>query len=110
MRYVTNEQGERVGVLLDLETFDSLTHQSTIDSDYLTGLSRSELQALAESILAPVTQRRVTELLARNSENQLNEAESIELDLLINQADYLTTLKTRAKYTLQKLANLAEAS
>jgi hypothetical protein len=110
MRYITDEQGERIGVLLDLETFDRLTNATRIDTDCLTGLSQSELQALAESMLAPVTQARMTELLNRNSENQLNETELNELDLLLNQTDNLTILKTRAKYTLQQFANIAQAS
>lgn len=107
MRYITNEQGERVGVLLDLETFDRLSIPSNTDAEILTGLSRAELQALAESKLAPSAQTQLTELLDRNTEGQLNEEELTELDRLLAQSDHLTLLKTRARYTLRSLLNLA---
>jgi hypothetical protein len=106
MRYITNEQGERIGVLIDLETFDRLSNPSN-NTDRLTSLSQAELQALAESKLAPDAQTQLTELLDRNTENQLNENELAELDRLLAQSDHLTLLKTRARYTLQSLVNLA---
>lgn len=110
MRYVTNEQGERVGVILDLETYDRLTHSLGGDAECLSDLSQSELQALAESMLAPTAQARLDELLARNAENQLSEEEQAELDRLLDQCDQLTILKTRARYTLQSLKTLTQAS
>ncbi|MCW5314396.1 hypothetical protein GTQ43_11435 [Nostoc sp. KVJ3] len=48
VQYVTNARGDKVGVLLDLETYQQLTNLS-IDSELLIGLSQDELQALAES-------------------------------------------------------------
>lgn len=110
MRYVTNERGDRVGVLLDLETYDRMAHSLDLDEECLTELSTLELQALAESMLAPSAQARLDELLARNVENQLCENERAELDRLVDQVDQLTILKTRAKYTLKSLATLTEAS
>jgi hypothetical protein len=107
---VTNERGERVGVLLDLETFDRLTHASALDAECLTDLNQSELQALAESILAPVVQARLHELLARNTDNQLAANEQAELDRLLDQSDHLTILKTLARYTLQSLETLIKAT
>jgi hypothetical protein len=104
MRYITNKQGERVGVLLDLETFDRLFNPSN-DTDTLTGLSQSELQALAESKLAPASQSQLTELLDRNTDNQLNEDELAELDRLLAQSDHLTMLKTRSRYKLRSFLN-----
>jgi len=110
MRYITNEQGERVGVLLDLETYHGLTHTAGVDTDCLIGLNQAELQALAESMLAPAAQARLDELLAGNAETQLGEAELTELDRLLAQVDHLTLLKTRARYTLQSLENPSQAS
>lgn len=52
--YVTNEQGERVGVLLDLETYDRLTNSSALDTECLIDLNRSELLALADITLMVV--------------------------------------------------------
>jgi hypothetical protein len=110
MRYMTNEQGERVGVLLDLETYDRLTHLSGLDTECLIDLNQSELQALAESMLAPAAQSRLDALLARNAETDLCANEQAELDRLLDQIDNLTILKTRARYTLQSLEIPAQAS
>jgi hypothetical protein len=106
MRYITNKQGERVGILLDLETFDRLSNPSN-DENSLVGLSQAELKALAESKLAPAAQAQLTELLDRNTEGQLNEEELVELNRLLAQSDHLALLKTRARYTLKSLVNFA---
>ena len=66
VQYITNTQGDRVGVLLNLETYQQLTHLST-DTELLIGLSIDELQALAESSLFPKTQTQLQELLIKNS-------------------------------------------
>jgi hypothetical protein len=102
VRYITNEQGERVGVLLDLAEYQRLVAQLAFDPDLLTGLSRTELEALAESILAPATQARLDDLLTRHSEAQLSTEEIAELDRLLEQVDQLNILKTRARYTLNQ--------
>jgi anti-sigma factor RsiW len=72
------------------------------DSEILTGLSEGELQALADSKLAPSEQGRLDELLQRNTEQQLTAAEVAELDALLARVDHLTVLKARARYTLQQ--------
>jgi hypothetical protein len=63
--------------------------------------SLDELQALADSKLAPSSQERLDELLAQNAESQLSDDEVAQLDYLLAQVDQLTILKTRAKYTLK---------
>lgn len=73
-------------------------------SELLIGLSDGELDALADSMLAPSAQARLDELLARNTENQLSAEEQAELDRLLDRVDQLTILKTRAKYTLHQKA------
>lgn len=103
VQYVTNEQGQRTGVLLDVVAYQQLIGQNTTDSDLLTGMSREELEALAASRLALVAQSRLDELLAQQKENALSEAETAELDELLAQADQLTLLKTRALYTLAQM-------
>lgn len=108
VRYVTNEQGERVGVLLDLEAYDRLANSLALDAECLTGLSKAEMQALAESILAPKAQAHLNDLLARNAETQLCADEIAELDRLVAQVDQLTILKTRARYTLNHPETLAK--
>lgn len=108
MCYVTNEQGERVGVLLDLETYARLSHTSELDAECLTELTASELETLADSMLAPTAQSRLDELLARNAAYQLNGDEQTELERLLEQVDQLNILKTRASYTRQSLASRSD--
>ncbi|MCA9165772.1 MAG: hypothetical protein R3C99_17635 [Pirellulaceae bacterium] len=74
------------------------------DSERLLNLSDEELEALADSKLAPSAQARLDDLLARNAENQLAKNERAELDRLLGQVDQLTLLKTRAMYTLRQQA------
>ena len=66
----------------------------------MSGLSLDELQALADSMLAPTAQAQLNELLARNADNQLSADETEVLDRLLTQVDQLNILKTRARYTL----------
>jgi hypothetical protein len=74
------------------------------DAEFLLNLSVEELEALADSKLAPSAQTRLDDLLARNAENQLAKNERAELDRLLGQVDQLTLLKTRAMYTLRQQA------
>jgi len=104
VQYITNAQGEKVGVLLNLETYQQLTNLS-LDSELLIGLSIDELQALAESSLFPKTQMQLQELLIKNSQNQLSKVEAETLDKLLAQVDQLNIIKTRARYTLNILQN-----
>ena len=52
-------------------------------SELLTSLDIDELEALADSKLAPSAQERLSDLLARNSNGKLIGDEAKELDLLI---------------------------
>ena len=72
------------------------------DSDLLTGLSVEELEALADSLLAPSAQARLDNLLMRRKEGPLSVDEESELDRLLRKSDQLTILKTRARYTLSQ--------
>jgi len=102
VQYITNTQGDRVGVLLNLETYQQLTNLSA-DTELLIGLSLDELQALAETSLFLKSQIGLDKLLMKNSENQLSNEESETLDKLLAQVDQLNILKTRARYTLNQL-------
>lgn len=99
LRYITDEEGQRVGVVLDWQTYLQLTNQPP-DTDILSNLSQAELQALASSTLAPKEQERLDDMLARNAEGQLSDKEQSELDDLLAQIDQLNIVKTRARYTL----------
>lgn len=70
------------------------------DPELLVGSSDEELEALADSKLAPASQMRLDELLERSAESQLTDEEQAEVDRLLAQVDQLTILKTRARYTL----------
>ena len=100
VQYLTNQKGDRVGVLLDLETYDRLAQGSASDPELLTGLSVEELQAFANSKLAPAEQAQLNELLTQNAETQLSEDTTAKLDRLLSQVDRLNLLITRARYTL----------
>ncbi len=72
------------------------------NSELLTGLSVEELEALADSLLAPAAQARLDDLLARRKEEPLSVDEGNELDSLLRKSDQLTILKTRARFTLNQ--------
>lgn len=109
-RYIIDEQGERIGVLLDLEEYQQLTRLTPPDAEILVGLSEAELQALAYSALAPAEQDRLDDLLARNADGQLSEADQVALDHLLHYVDQLSILKTRARYTLAHQARTLPSS
>ena len=71
-------------------------------SEILTELSNDELEALADSLLAPSAQARLDDLLACKREQPLTTNEHAEMDRLLQQVDQLTVLKTRARYTLSQ--------
>lgn len=102
LRYIINEQGGRIGVLLDIDEYHRLTTLASTDPELLVGLSQSELQALAQSALAPADQTRLDDLLARQAEGELSPHENTQLDALLEQVDQLNILKTRARYTLTR--------
>ncbi len=101
VQYVTNQQGERVGVLLDLNTYSRLANPLRLDEECLLGLSVDELKALASCKLAVADQTRLDDLVARNAGSLLCADEVAELDDLLAKSDQLTILKTRARYTLK---------
>jgi hypothetical protein len=103
VQYVMNEQGERVGVLLDWNTYTRFSQLLGLDEDCLVGLSIDELRALASCRLAVADQTRLDDLVGKNSVSLLCADEVIELDDLLAKADQLTILKTRARYTLKCL-------
>jgi hypothetical protein len=105
---VTNQQGEKVGVLLDLKIYQHLTNQLEEDPELLVDLDVEELQALSEGILAPAAQIQLNNLLARHAENQLSGDEITTLDRLLAQVDQLNILKTRARYTLSELIGVSK--
>lgn len=74
------------------------------ESDFLVGLSETELQALATGKLAPPEQERLSDLLHRNKNGQLSADDEAELDEFLERIDSLNLLKARAILTLKKHA------
>jgi len=70
--------------------------------EVLVGLSVAELEALADSFLAPAAQHRLDELIGRSKEKKLTATEESVLDGLLHKADQLMILKTRARLTLDQ--------
>ena len=78
------------------------------DLEVLTSLNADELHALAESNLAPSSQAKLDELLARNENQKLGPEETKALDELLAKVDHLNILKTRARFTLRRQADDTE--
>jgi len=109
IRYLVEEDGRRVGVVLTLEEYQSLKAALSGDPDLLPGLSEAELRALAQGVLSSAHQERLNELLRRNREEGLSPDEERELDRLLELVDSMNVLKARAAYTLQQRAKKEEA-
>jgi hypothetical protein len=103
MQYLTNEMGDRVGVVLDLATYQALVSGGSQDPEFLVGLCESELLVLAKVSLAREVQTELSELLARQDGGGLSKAERVRLDEILEEVDRLNLLKARARYTLRSL-------
>ncbi len=110
IRYITDDTGNPVGVLLDLDAYRQFSDPLLSDRKCLVSLSRDELLALAHCKISLPEQARLDELLAQNAEAKLSEEETTELDRILAEADHLMVLKARALYTLKRLDELAIAS
>jgi len=64
------------------------------------GLTKEELKALAESVVAPDRQQQIAALLELNRDQQLSAKNETELDELLAEVDRIALLKARASYTL----------
>ncbi|HHB89921.1 MAG TPA: hypothetical protein ENK60_01280 [Anaerolineae bacterium] len=101
VRYITEEDGRRVGVVLDWEDYKRLRELHVEDTDLLPGLTRSELEALAHSKLSIDQQTRLDELLNEAKKRSLTHEEERELNQILEYIDQLNLLKARAMLTLQ---------
>ena len=105
-RFITDEQGKQVGVLLSINEYRHLMGNGSSDPELLPDMSNEELAALSEMKLTTADQARLDDLLTHNNEGQLSMQETQELDHLLAQIDQLSLLKARAKYTLQQRSTL----
>jgi hypothetical protein len=102
IRYLVEESGRRVGVVLSLEEYQELCAAQPRDPELLTGLNDAELETLADGILVPGLQDRLSHLLQLSREVGPSAEEEQELDRLLEQVDRMNVLKARALYTLNK--------
>ena len=72
------------------------------DPELLVGLGDAALEVLADSMLVPRLQERLSHLLQLNREGGLSVEEERELDRLLEQVDHKNILKARAMYTLHQ--------
>jgi hypothetical protein len=101
VRYLVEESGKRVGVVLSWKDYQELCAAQPHDLELLVGLSDAELGVLADSMLVSRLQERLSHLLQLNREGDLNAKEERELDRLLEQVDQMNMLKARAMYTLR---------
>ena len=67
IRYLVEESGRRVGVVLSLEDYQELCAAQSQDPELLVGLSDAELETLADGMLVPRLQDCLSHLLATES-------------------------------------------
>jgi hypothetical protein len=108
VQYLVEEDGQRVGVVLRWEDYQELCATHPADPDLLVSLSDAELQALADSVLVPRQQERLSDLLQRNRDKGLSADEERELDRLLEHVDQMNVLKARAMYALQQRQKTSE--
>ncbi len=111
VRYITDDSGKQIGVLLDLEAYRQLANPLLSDRRCLIGLSQEDLHVLANCKISPAEQSRLDGLLAKQAEvGELMGEDAIEVDRILAEADSLMVLKARAMYTLKRLDDLAAVS
>jgi hypothetical protein len=113
MQYITDETGDRVGVVLDWATYQRLLGrvppELSRDPELLVGLSEGELSVLAKVSLALEVQAELSQLLRRQDRDGLLAVERVRLDEILEEVDRLNLLKARARYTLRSLSLEAAA-
>jgi hypothetical protein len=107
MQYITDETGDRVGVVLDWATYQRLLGrvppELSRDPELLVGLSEGELSVLAKVSLALEVQAELSQLLRHQDRDGLSAVERVRLDEILEEVDRLNLLKARARYTLRSL-------
>lgn len=100
-RYITNQEGKAVEVILDIASYHALLKAQSQDTNLLRDMSLEELEALAKGKLGVEHQTQLNLLIQREKEGLLNSEEIKHLDDMLEQLDRLNLLKARALYTLK---------
>lgn len=78
---------------------------ATTELTLISGLSRIELNILAQTVITPERQKQLANALELNHSTTLSDEERLRLDNVLNQlldeVDHVALLKARALYTLQ---------
>ena len=101
-QFLTNEQGERVGVVLDMATYEKLLRLETRDANLLRDLTIEQLEVLAKSQLTSDAQEQLYDLIEKKKTSALSREETKQLAGFLEQIDQLAVLKARALYTLKQ--------
>jgi hypothetical protein len=105
-RFLTNDRGKPVEVVLDLNTYRNLVESQPRDPKLLRDLSQEQLEALAEGHLTTEREATLHDLIEKKKVAALAPEESALLSSLLEQVDQLALLKARAVYTLHHLKKL----
>jgi hypothetical protein len=100
-RFITDPNGKRIEVILDLESYQKFLQSQMQDENLLVGVSDAELRALAKGKLATDEQERLSSLIKREKAGSLSSEETRELDTMLEDLDQLNLLKAKALYTLK---------
>jgi hypothetical protein len=104
-RFLTNDQGQRTEVVLDITTYERLLRSQSSDPKVLRDFSREQLEALAKSTLTTKEEDRLHGLIEKKKAGALTREEEMQLRGLLEQVDQLALVKARALYTLHKMQN-----
>ncbi len=105
-RFLTNEQGRAVEVVLDVSTYEQLLRSQSPDPKLLRDLSQEQLEALAKSTLTTTEENTLHGLVEKKKSGTLTPEEEAQLSALLGQVDQLALVKARALYTLHKMQTL----
>ena len=105
-RFLTDDQGQAVEVVLDMDTYERLLLSQSSDPRLLRDFSREQLEALAKSTLTTAEESDLYGLIEKKKGEGLSADETAKLQGLLDQIDQLALIKARALYTLHKMEPL----
>ena len=108
-RFVTNDQGQAIEVVLDVSTYERLLRSQSGDPKLLRDFSREQLEALAKSTLTTAEEDKLHSLVEKKKSGLLSGEEAAQLHEVLEQVDQLALVKARALDTLHTMQTLGTA-